>query len=161
VQLLAQEEYGLRCLLELARHPGPEPLTIHEIARAEGLSSDYAAKLMRELRRGGLVESTRGAAGGYRLARGSAEISVWDAIQVLGGGLFPDAFCACHPGQRRDCVHQRDCSIRAVWRLVDATVRRLLSGINLADLQRSETELDLSALRALPPLPHPDPPETP
>ncbi len=147
MQLLAQEEYGLRCLLELARHRGPEPLTIHEIARAEGLSADYAAKLMRELRRGGLVESTRGAAGGYRLARASAEISVWDAIQVLGGGLFPEAFCACHPGQRRDCVHERDCSIRAVWRLVDHTVRELLSGINLADLQRSEVAMDFSELR--------------
>ncbi len=141
MQLLAQEEYGLRCLLELARHPGPDPLTIQEIARAEGLSADYAAKLLRELRRGGLVESTRGAAGGYRLARDSEEISVWDAIQVLGGGLFPDAFCACHPGQRRDCVHQGDCSIRAVWRLVDHTVRELLSRINLSDLQRSEVEL--------------------
>lgn len=143
MQLLAQEEYGLRCLLALARHAGPEPHTIHEVARAEGLSADYAAKLLRELRRGGLVESTRGAAGGYRLARPAAEISVWDAIQVLGGALFPEAFCACHPGQRRDCVHQADCSIRSLWRLVDHTVRELLSGISLADLERNEGQMDV------------------
>jgi DNA-binding IscR family transcriptional regulator len=57
MQLMAQEEYGLRCLLELSRHAGPEPLTIQQIARAEGLSPDYTAKLLRELRRGGLVHS--------------------------------------------------------------------------------------------------------
>ena len=141
MQLLAQEEYGLRCLVELARHGRPEPLTIQEIARAEGLSTDYAAKLLRELRRGGLVASTRGASGGYRLARAPQEISVWDAIQVLGGALFPEAFCACHPGQRRGCVHDVDCSLRALWRRVDRAVRELLSGITLADLRGSEGEM--------------------
>ena len=138
MQLLAQEEYGLRCLIELSRHPGPRPLTIHEIADAEGLSPDYTAKLLRELRRGGLVVSTRGAAGGYRLSRSPAAITVWDAIQVLGGSLFPDSFCACHPGQRERCVRGSDCALRALWRVVDGAVRDVLSRITLRDLGRSE-----------------------
>ena len=67
MHLSAQEEYGLRCLVQLARHVGEEPMRIQEIARAEGLSSEYVAKLMRILRNGNLVDSTRGASGGYRL----------------------------------------------------------------------------------------------
>jgi Rrf2 family protein len=138
VQLLAQEEYGLRCLLELSRHRDARPLTIHEIAQAEGLSQDYTAKLLRALRRGDLVTSTRGAAGGYRLAREAGSITVWDAIQVLGGALFPDSFCACHPGQQECCVRRSDCALRALWRVVDGAVRDVLERISLEDLARSE-----------------------
>lgn len=152
MQLLAQEEYGLRCLLDLSRHRSPRPRTIHEIAAAEGLSPDYAAKLLRELRRGGLVESTRGAAGGYRLARPAEEITVWDAIQVLGGSLFPETFCACHPGQRQACVRGSDCALRALWRRVDAAVRDVLSAISLDDLSRSEPAM-VSWLDVSPPCP--------
>ena len=88
MQLLATEEYGLRCLVQVAQHAGERPLTIPEIAGAEGLSSEYTAKIMRALREGGLVTSTRGAAGGYRLARPAREITPWDVIQALGGSLF-------------------------------------------------------------------------
>ena len=138
MQLTAQEEYGLRCLLELSRHSGSEPATIQEIAKAEGISPDYAAKLLRELRRGGLVSSSRGAAGGYRLTRQPEEISVWDAIEVLGGSLFPDRFCEFHPGRHPLCVRGSDCSIRSIWRLADDAVRSVLSRISLRDLHRAE-----------------------
>jgi Rrf2 family protein len=138
MQLMAQEEYGLRCLLELSRHTGSEPLTIQQIAEAEGLSPDYTAKLLRELRRGGLVISRRGAAGGYRLTREPEQISVWDAIEVLGGSLFPDRFCDGHPGQRSLCVRGSDCSLRSIWRLADEAVRAVLSNITLRDLHRAE-----------------------
>jgi Rrf2 family protein len=140
MQLLAQEEYGLRCLLALARH-GVDPRTIHEVAEAEGLSPDYAAKLLRELRRGGLVESTRGAAGGYRLAREPATITAWDAIAVLGGALFPVGFCECHPGRAERCVRSQDCALRAIWRAADDAVRGVLSRVTLADLITSEAAM--------------------
>ena len=140
MQLLAQEEYGLRCLLELARH-GALARTIHEVAAAEGLSPDYAAKLLRELRRGGLVASTRGAAGGYRLAREAGAITAWDAIAVLGGALFPDRFCECHPGREERCVRSRDCALRSIWRAADEAVRAVLSRVTLADLVASEASM--------------------
>ena len=115
MRILAQEEYGLRCILQLARHGGSEPLTVAEIAEAEGLSREYAGKLMQLLRRAGLVTSARGPGGGYLLARPSADISIWEVVEVLGGRLFPSDFCACHPGQAKQCVHASDCSIRALW----------------------------------------------
>jgi Rrf2 family protein len=140
MQLLAQEEYGLRCLLELARH-GVDARTIHEIAAAEGLSPDYAAKLLRELRKGGLVASTRGAAGGYRLAREADAITAWDAIAVLGGALFPEGFCECHPGRAERCVRSKDCALRAIWRAADDAVRAVLSRVTLADMIASEASM--------------------
>lgn len=139
MQLLATEEYGLRCLVQVAGHHGDRPLTIPEIAGAEGLSAEYTGKIMRALREGGLVTSTRGAAGGYRLARPADQITPWDMIQALGGSFFPESFCETHPGQLRDCIHSTDCSIRALWRRVEGAVKGVLGSMTLADLSRGET----------------------
>lgn len=138
MQLLASEEYGLRCLLRVALVDAGAPVSISQIARDEGLSPEYTAKLMRELRLGGLVRSVRGAEGGYRLARPADEISVWSALQVLGGEFFPEGFCACHGGRKRKCVRASDCSIRALWRRLKAALRETLEGITLEDLRRDE-----------------------
>jgi len=141
MHLLAQEEYGLRCMLQVARSGGKSPLTIPQIAEAEGLSAEYTAKLMRTLRQGGLLTSTRGAGGGYHLARPAADITAWEVLQVLGGSFFPEGFCESHPGQLRDCVRSTDCSVRALWQKVELAVRTLLQSVTLADMQRREPDL--------------------
>ena len=138
MQLLASEEYGLRCLLRVALADDGTPVSISQIARAEGLSPEYTAKLMRELRLGELVRSVRGAGGGYRLAKPAAEISVWSTLQVLGGDFFPESFCECHGGQKRECVRASDCSIRALWRRVQAALHETLQSISLEDLRHDE-----------------------
>jgi len=142
MQLLASEEYGLRCLLRVALADHTAPVSISSIAEAEGLSPEYTAKLMRELRLGSLVQSVRGADGGYRLARPAHEISVWSALQVLGGEFFPETFCECHGGQKRCCVRASDCSIRALWRAVKSALRDTLDGISLDDLRRDELAMN-------------------
>lgn len=141
MQLLAQEEYGLRCLLQVARNHGPDPLTIPEIAEREGLSPDYAAKLMRALRQADLVVSTRGAGGGYRLARPASEMTAWQVIQVLGGSLFPAEFCETHPGLRHDCVHSTGCSLRGLWSSVEHAIRGVLEKVTVAELARDDSTL--------------------
>ena len=138
MQLLASEEYGLRCLLQVARADGARPVSIPAVARAEGLSGDYVAKLLRRLRLAGLVHSVRGVDGGYRLARPAGEITVWSALQALGGEFFGDAFCSCHTGQRRRCARTRDCSLRPLWSELQQALRERLEAIFLADLLRSE-----------------------
>jgi Rrf2 family protein len=141
MQLLAQEEYGLRCLIQVARQRGPDPLTIPEIAEREGISPEYAAKLMRALRQSDFVLSTRGAGGGYRLARPATEITAWQVVQALGGSLFPAEFCDTHPGQLRDCVHSSGCSLRGLWSTVESAIRNVLQNATLADLARDERML--------------------
>ncbi|MCZ6712982.1 MAG: Rrf2 family transcriptional regulator [Deltaproteobacteria bacterium] len=141
MRVSATDEYGLRCLLQVAFHEGPRPMNTPEIARREGLGPEHVGLLMQKLRLGGLVTSTRGAAGGYRLARPANEISVWEVISVVGGEFLPQEFCECHSGRRPDCAHVTDCSIRALWRTVEASLRKVLQGITLADLQRDETSM--------------------
>jgi Rrf2 family protein len=138
MQLLASEEYGLRCLLVVARGDDGSPVPIPAVARAEGLSPDYVAKLLRRLRLAGLVRSTRGVGGGYRLARPAEEISVWSALEALGGEFFGEAFCACHAGEKRRCARSRDCSLRPLWRELQAAVRQRLERVALSDLLRDE-----------------------
>src|SRR3990170_8490580 len=150
MHILALEEYGLRCLIQVALRHAEGPVSAQEIAHAEGMGPDYVARIMGTLRAGGLVESPRGAGGGYRLARPASEISVWDAIMVLGGEFFPEGFCDCHPGQRRECVHATDCSIRALWQKMQGVLREALESISLKDLRRDErtmvTWLDLGVM---------------
>ena len=138
MQLLASEEYGLRCLLRVAQGHGGPPVPVPEIAAAEGLSLEYAAKLLRQLRLAGLVRSLRGASGGYALTRAPDEITVWSALEALGGEFFAGDFCECHPGARHRCVRASDCSLRALWRRVQAALREALAGVSLADLARDE-----------------------
>jgi len=148
MHLQANEEYGLRCLVQVAALQdatghGAAPVPIAAIARAEGLSEEYTAKLMRQLRMGGLVVSVRGAGGGYRLAQPADEITVWAALRVLGGEPFPHDFCDCHPGQRSACVRDGDCSLRPLWRTLQHTIRSTLSAITLEDLRRDERAMTL------------------
>ena len=137
----SQEECGLRCLLRIARQGGATGLTIPEISEAEGISSFYVAKLMRVLRRGGLVKSARGKIGGYTLSRPPGEIVVGAALSLLGGRLVGSAFCDDHAGSVTMCTRSVDCSIRSLWQAVQFMVDRVLGQTTLADLLGSEDDM--------------------
>lgn len=142
MQLSSQEEYGLRCLLRLAQAGPGAVLSLPAIARAEGISMPYAAKLMRVLRTGGLVISERGPAGGYLLARPPARISAKQALQVLGGDFYGGEFCGRFSGHEDHCTHSTDCSIRSLWRAIQWVLDGLLSRTTLRDLMCGEREMD-------------------
>jgi Rrf2 family protein len=142
MKLTSLEDYGLRCLLRVGRAGEGGSLTIAELARAEGISESNVAKMMRILRQGGLVKSTRGQAGGYSLARPAEEIQVGHAVAVLGGRLYEPTFCEGHSGIEVSCTHMPDCSIRSVWRMVQQAVDQVLGTITLKDLLRSEPEMN-------------------
>lgn len=134
----ALEEYGLRCVLQMARKGEGAVVPILELSEKEGLSSAYVAKVMNLLRRGGVVRSLRGQAGGYRLARPAAEISVGEILAVMGGKLYDREFCTKHAGSLPLCVHSGDCTIRSLWSGLDALVRGLLSRCKVSDLLSNE-----------------------
>ncbi|MFB3920730.1 MAG: Rrf2 family transcriptional regulator [Terriglobia bacterium] len=136
----SQEEYGLRCLLRIARQSGRSGLTIPEISEAEGISSFYVAKLLRILRRAGLVKSARGKIGGYTLSRPPSQIVVGEALAALGGRLFEPDFCDDHAGMSHTCTSSVDCSLRSLWHAVQQMVDRVLSKTTLADLLGNERD---------------------
>lgn len=142
MKLSAQEEYGLRCLLYMARHGEEKSHSIPEISRAEGLSVPNVAKLMRILRLGGLVASVRGQAGGYTLSRPAGQVTVSEVLSLLGGHFFGPHFCDRHAGLERNCAHSSDCSLRLLWSTVQKTVDGILTRTTLKDLLRSEEEMN-------------------
>ena len=118
-------------------------MTTPEIAEREGLSQAHVHKLMRLLRRGGLVKSVRGRKGGYQLARPAEQINVGTVLASLGDSFYPAGFCDQHKGVERTCVRNDDCSIRSLWIAVDRAVQRALQSTKLSDLLRSEPEMDV------------------
>jgi len=151
MKLSSQEEYGLRCLLQIARQGEGESLTIAEMSQREGISAPNVAKIMRILRRAGLVKSTRGKAGGYTLARSPAQVPVGDALGALGGRLFDATFCDRHSGIEERCLNNGDCSIRPVLRFVQDAVDQVLAQLTLASLLRPEREIAVAmSPRAVP-----------
>ena len=93
-----QEEFGLRCLMELGRAGEGASLTIAQISRSEGISMPNVAKILRLLRRAGFVRSTRGQTGGYSLSGSPAGIVVGHVLGALGARLFDPSFCKRHGG---------------------------------------------------------------
>jgi Rrf2 family protein len=144
MKLSSQEEYGLRCLLQLAKAGAAASLTIAEMAEREGISAPNVAKIMRILRRAGLVRSTRGKAGGYSLARPPAEVWTLDVLAALGGRLFDPGFCDRHAGVEVHCLNTRDCSIRPVLRGLQEAVDQVLGELTLASLLGSESEVTVA-----------------
>ena len=134
------EEYGLRCLLQMARNNNEGFITILELGEREDLSRAYIAKIMRRLRLGGLVQSTRGQKGGYRLVRAPEDISIRQILEVLDGELFSAEFCGKFSGNGELCVHTVDCSIRSLWKTLNSKVGHFLDGYSLSDLIASETK---------------------
>ena len=141
MKLSSQEEYGLRCLLQLARAGEGASLTIAEVSDREGISSPNVAKIMRLLRRAELVRSTRGKAGGYSLARSAAAVRVLDVVSALGGKLFDASFCDRHSGLESSCLNTSDCSIRPVLRHLQAAVDAALGELTLESLLASEHDV--------------------
>jgi Rrf2 family protein len=152
MKLSSLEEYGLRCLLELGRRTEGDSLTIAEMSRREGISAPNVAKIMRVLRKAGLVNSTRGQSGGYVLARRPAEIPVSEVLSALGGRLYDSTFCDKHRGVVHHCTHLSDCSIRPVLRRVQDAVDQVLSALTLQSLLSTEAEVQAAVVspRAIP-----------
>src|SRR5436190_20997006 len=127
MKISAHEEYGLRCLVQLAKaEDDGESLTLNQIAGREGLSVANAGKLMWILVKAGLVQSQRGANGGYTLARPAREIRLSGVIRILDEDTV-DQFCTTHSGVLEVCVHSSDCVIRPVIVGLHEIVQKALS----------------------------------
>lgn len=142
MKLSAQEEYGLRCLLQLARAARDgESLTLSQIAGQEGISSANAGKLMWILTKAGLVQSTRGTKGGYVLAQPADEIRLNQVIRVLEGEPA-ESHCKSYAGVLDACIHTGDCGIRPVIVELHQIVDNALAEITLSQLLGTEANVD-------------------
>jgi Rrf2 family protein len=141
MKITSMEEYGLRCMVQLAMANTDGPVTVTYVAENEGLSTEYAGKLLNLLRQAELVESVRGRNGGFVLARPAGEISLASIMRVFSPDLFDEEYCDRHTGADDTCVHTSSCAIRPVLWTLSKVVNRTLESITLMDLLCSEAEV--------------------
>lgn len=141
MKISAQEEYGLRCLVQLANLPAGESLTLNQIAEREGISQANAGKLMWLLNKAGFVQAMRGTKGGYTLAREAGDVRLSEVIKVLDDDEI-QSHCESYTGVMEKCVHTGDCGIRPVIVGLHEIVQEALSQITLAQLVGHESEVD-------------------
>lgn len=130
-------EYGVICALHLARRTNQGPVTGRDIAAQEKLPADYVEQILLRLRRAGVIASTRGARGGYTLARPAEEISIRAVIHASELETF-DLHCVSHPVETDRCSASHNCSIRPVWVLLQTKIDEVLESVSLADLLHDE-----------------------
>lgn len=146
-------EYSLIITIHLARRgrTGNGPVAARELAETERLPGDYVEQILLRLRRAGLVESVRGAKGGYFLAKEPAQISVRDVMTASEHQTF-EMNCEHHPVDAERCGPGSGCTIRPVWQALQSRVDDLLGSITLADLLKEQGEVQelvtLSSSRA-------------
>ena len=133
MRVSSKAHYGLRMMTEFAKAHGHGPLSIAEVARIEHLPVAYLEQLGAQLRRGGLVESTRGVHGGYTLTRSPDQISVLDVITVVEGEVSP-VECVSHDYVSGSCLREGDCASRGLWQRLKRSIDAVLSHTTIAEL---------------------------
>jgi Rrf2 family protein len=134
----AKAEYGVRLMVELGRQTGEQPTSLKAIAAAEDLPLSYLEHVVAKLKKAGLVESSRGAHGGYRLARPAEEITMDEVVHALEGAIAPmECFVTLHT-ERVSCSHHLDeghaCATKLLWTRVQGGIAKALAATTLADL---------------------------
>ncbi len=123
MRFTTKTEYGLVCLVYMARHIDKEVVTIKDMVKAERYSLPYVEKILQRLRGAGIVVSHPGKGGGYSLAKPAAKITLKEIIEALEGSTF-EVFC--EPNVRKEivCTHLCMCDIAPVW----SKTKELLDG---------------------------------
>lgn len=137
-------EYGVRAMVALAHYYGSKPVALTTIARDSSVPAPYLEQLIAPLRRAGLVESRRGAQGGYQLARPPAQIRVGDIYRVMEGPVAP-MDCVSEDEADQTCPLIPACETRPVWIKVRDSIATAIDSVTLADLITHDTPAPVEA----------------
>ena len=140
MKFTTKTEYGLVCMIYMARHADRGWLTIKEIAAHENYPVPYLEKILQALRQAKLITSHQGNQGGYALAAKASEITLKQVIDALEGGTF-DVFCA--PTTREDivCTHFCLCGVKPVWRKTKQLLDEFYGSVTLEMMTKDEIEM--------------------
>lgn len=134
MKLSTKGRYGARAMLDLALNYNKDgtPVALNGIAQRQEISEEYLEQIFSALRRSGLVESVRGAQGGYKLGRPANEITIGDILRVLEGSLAP-VDCVLE-NRKPTCKRYENCVMNGVWLKVRDAINKTVDSISLADL---------------------------
>lgn len=136
VHFSTRGEYGVRLMVELARHHGSGPVSLAEMADHEDLPRPYLEQLVVSLREAELVTSTRGAHGGYQLSRAPSDIRMGEVLRALEGPLAPMVCASEDATDAGLCDRTGYCGVNHLWVTVRTAISTALDSITLADLAR-------------------------
>ena len=143
-------EYGVRVMVDLARRGGADPVPLAEIAECEGLPLAYLEHLVARLRRAGLVDSRRGAHGGYLLAREADRITMAEVVEALEGSIAPIECISSSPDGTTRCAREHDaehiCTTKLLWTRVRRSIIETLENTTLAELVPPPALIELETL---------------
>ncbi|OGF55472.1 MAG: hypothetical protein A2Z21_06645 [Candidatus Fraserbacteria bacterium RBG_16_55_9] len=130
MRITRKSDYGLRAMCELAKSHGRSPISITEVAAAQGIPDPFLEKIMQELKSAGLIAATHGRGGGYSLERAPNQISVREVIEALEG---PMALVTCLDPALK-CMIEDGCPTSSFWALINERFEQALGATTLADL---------------------------
>ena len=138
LKLSTKGQYSLKAMVDLSIHYRDDVVTISQIASRQGMSESYLEQLFPKLRKAGLVESVRGAGGGYRLARSLESVSVGDILRAAEGDLIP---VECVLTSDKECSREDSCVVKYVWKKVTDSINETVDNITLADMVKQYQEI--------------------
>jgi Rrf2 family protein len=148
MKLSTRARYGLRAMLELASRHTSSPVMMRSIASEQGLSKRYLDNIFATLRQAGLVNSVRGASGGYRLARGADEILALEVIEALEGDL---SLVACEEEFGGECERYGCCATSELWSSATAAMRSVFATTTLSSLATRQEVLNANRFSGVTP----------
>ena len=131
MKISTKGKYGLRAMIDLAQYSEQEAVSISNIAQRQKISESYLEQLVAKLKKAGLVVSIRGAAGGYRLARPAAGISVGDVLRALEGDVRA---VICTAQTEEGCEGEELCVTKYVWQRINESIEKTVDVMMLDQL---------------------------
>lgn len=141
MKITTRGEYGVRAMVVLALNYRAGPMPIKKISKKEGISHHYLEQIFLELRRAELINSVRGARGGYTLGKEPSEISIGDIVRVLEGPIAPVS-CVIEGSEEPCCDRTEECLSREVWEKLRDRITEVLDDISLEDMISSRKSQD-------------------
>ena len=135
MNITSKGRYALRVMLDLAQHREEGYISLKTIAERQGYSMKYLEMIVGSLKRAGLVASTRGKEGGYRLVRDPEDYTIGEILRCIEDNLAP---VACIKAGDICCEHAGECMTVPMWKELDDITNAYLDGVSLQDLLTGE-----------------------
>lgn len=147
MKITSSVEYATRLIVALGKFYGGDAVASKKLAEIENIPPDFVDQILMHLRRAGLVESRRGAGGGYVLSRPPSEIKLGDVLRGMNGRIL-EGICEKYESGERECRHQNSCAISPVWKKLGDLIENYLDSVTIEQLI-AEPEAIPSATEAL------------
>lgn len=139
MKISTRGRYALRLMLDIALSESDSPVRVKDIAKRQELSEKYLEQIVSVLNKAGLVRSSRGPLGGYRLVRAPEEYTAGEIVSSIEGGFAP---VACMESETNECPRHQSCATLRLWEKLDGAIRSVMESVTLADLVKWQKELD-------------------